>query len=621
MLKNSLALAQTVLCAGLTIVPAAPAQTYSVLTDCDSANASSSAPLTRGSDGNLYGTTTKGQTYGTVFRATTSGALTTLHNFVKTDGSSPVGGVIAASDGNLYGATNQGGSYSYGTVFRVSTGGAFASVYSFTGGTTGSSPTGKLLQASDGNLYGVTNAGGANGCGTIYQITTSGSYTSVHSFSCSSEGGSPHDGMIEATDGNLYGTTSEAGPAGYGTAYRFSLDGTFTVVHAFGGTDGHTPYATLIQATDGMFYGTTEAGGSAGSGTVFRMTTTGALTTLHSFGGTDGKNPYGALVQGSDGNFYGTTYNGGNAIYGTIFVITPSGQFTRLHSFTGGDGQNPAAALIESSPGTFAGTTLIGGPNNDGVVFSLAYSSPLAPAPVINTNGVVPVYSTIPTIQSGEWISIYGTNLAAKAAAWNNDFPTSLGGTTVTIGGEPAYLWYVNSGQINLQVPDGLPAGSTAVVVTTGSGSASSAVTAAAQAPAFSLLDSKHVAGIILRPDGSGAYGGGTYDIVGPTGESLGYKTVAATVGDTVELFGVGFGVTNPSVPSGQAYSGAAPTVARVTVYIGGEPVTPSFAGLSSAGLYQLNITIPSALPTGDATIQGAVSNSVTQDGVVIALQ
>jgi uncharacterized protein (TIGR03437 family) len=548
--------------------------------------------------------------------------LTTLHNFVKTDGSSPVGGVIFASDGNLYGATNQGGSSSDGTVFRVSTAGAFASLYSFTGGTTdGSSPVGKLVQASDGNLYGVTNTGGANGCGTIYQITTSGSYTSVHSFSCSSDGGYPHDGMIQATDGNLYGTTSTGGPSGYGTAYRFDLDGTFTVLHAFGGADGHTPYAALIQATDGMFYGTTEQGGSAGLGTVYRLAMNGALTTLYSFTGTDGKNPYGALVQGSDGNFYGTTYYGGNAIYGALFVITPEGQFTRLHSFTGGDGQNPAAGLIEDPSGTFIGTTFTGGPNNDGVVFSLAYSSPLAPAPVINSNGVVPVDSTIPTIQSGEWISIYGSNLAAKSATWNNDFPTSLGGTTVTIGGDPAYLWYVNSGQINLQVPDGLPAGSTSVVVTTGSGSTSSAVTLAPQAPSFSLLDSKHVAGIILRSDGSGAYGGGAYDIVGPTGEALGYKTVAATAGDTVELFGVGFGATNPSVPSGQAYSGAAPTVDSVTVYIDGAPVIPGFAGLSSAGLYQLNITIPSALPTGDVTIQGAVSNSVTQDGVVIALQ
>jgi len=553
---------------------------------------------------------------------TPSGSLTTLHNFVKTDGSSPTGGVVFASDGNLYGTTNQGGSPNAGTVFKVTPGGAFTSLYSFTGTTLdGGSPVGKLVPASDGNLYGVASAGGANNCGSIYQITTSGTFTLMYSFNCPSDGGDPHDGMIQATDGNLYGTTSEAGPAGYGTAYRFTLDGTFTVVHAFGGADGHTPYSALIQATDGMFYGTTQAGGSAGLGTVFRMTTNGALTTLYSFSGTDGKNPWGALVQGSDGNFYGTTYNGGNAIYGTIFVITPEGQLTRLHSFTGGDGQNPAAGLAEDPAGTFIGTTFVGGTNNDGVVFSLTYSAPPPPAPSINTNGVVPVYSTVPIIQSGEWISIYGDNLAAKSATWNSDFPTSLGGTTVTIGGEPAYLWYVSSGQINLQVPDGLPAGSTSVVVTTGSGSASSAVTVASRAPSFCLLDSKHVAGIIPRSDGSGAYGGGTYDIVGPTGESLGYKTVAATAGDTVELFGVGFGATNPHVPAGQAYSGAAPTISPVTVYINGTAITPSFAGISEAGLYQLNVTIPSGLPTGDVSLQAAVSGSQTPSGTVISLR
>jgi len=611
----------TVFCASLAVILPMQAQTYSILTECDSANVSSSAPLTLGSDGYLYGTTTKGKTYGTVFKMTPSGSLTTLHNFVKTDGSSPTGGVVFASDGNLYGTTNQGGSPNAGTVFKVSPGGAFTSLYSFTGTTTdGGSPVGKLVQASDGNLYGVASAGGANHCGSIYQITTSGTFTLMYSFNCPSDGGSPHDGMILASDGNLYGTTSTGG-SGYGTAYRFGLDGTFTVIHHFGGADGQTPYAALIQAADGMFYGTTAQGGSAGIGTVFRLTMSGVLTTLHSFSGTDGKNPYGSLLQGADGNFYGTTYYGGNAIYGTIFVVTPEGQLTRLHSFAGGDGQNPAAGLAEDPSGTFIGTTSVGGTNNDGVVFSLTYSAPPPPAPNINANGVVPVYSTVPVIQTGEWISIYGSNLAAKSATWNNDFPTSLGGTRVTIGGEQAYLWYVNPGQINMQVPDGLSTGSTSVVVTTPSGSATAAVTVALQAPAFCLLDSKHVAGIILRSDASGAYGSGSYDILGPTGKTLGYPTVAATAGDSVELFGVGFGPVNPPVPAGQPFSGAAATVAPVTVYLNGISITPTFAGMSSAGLYQLNITIPSGLPTGDVFLQATVSDSQTPSGAVIALQ
>jgi uncharacterized protein (TIGR03437 family) len=611
--------AHFVLCAGLAAMHSCQAQTYSILADFNYINKSPLAPLTQGSDGNLYGTTEKGNTYGTIFRMTPSGTLTTLYYFAQTDGSSPTGGVVFASDGNLWGTTNQGGSSSTGTIFKMSSAGSLTSVYSFGASTSdGSAPTGNLVQAGDGNLYGVTSGGGSGGCGTIYQITMSGTYTSKYSFTCSTDGGFPKGGMIWATDGNLYGTTSSGGSGNYGTAFRFSLGGTYTVLHAFGGSDGHVLNAGLIQATDGNFYGTTYTGGSAGFGTVFQLTAAGTLTTLHNFTGTDGKTPVAPLLQGADGNLYGTADGGGTAGYGTVFSLTPGGQFTLLHSFTGTDGQNPAAGLIEDPAGTLIGVTFGGGANNDGVVYSVTYSTS---APAINSNGVVPVYSTVPTIQPGEWVSIYGRNLANQSATWNNNFPTSLGGTTVTIGGAPAYLWYVNSSQINLQVPDDLSAGSKSVVVTTGSGSASSAVTVASQAPSFSLLDAKHVAAIILRSDGSGAYGGGTYDIVGPTGESLGYKTVAATAGDTVELFGVGFGATNPHVPAGQAYSGAAPTISPVTVYINGTAITPSFAGISAAGLYQLNVTVPSGLPTGDVSLQAAESGSQTPLGTVISLR
>src|SRR5208283_1417022 len=130
-----------------------------------------------------------------------------------------------------------------------------------------------------------------------------------------------------------------------------------------------------------------------------------------------------------------------------------------------------------------------------------------------------------------------------------------------------------------------------------------SAVTLAPFAPSFSLLDSKHVAGIIPRSNGSGAYGGGTYDIIGPTGSSLGYATVAARAGDTVELFGVGFGPTNPPVPAGAAFSGAAATTNPVTLSINSVSVTPFFAGETSAGLYQLNVTIPAGLGAGDVPL------------------
>jgi uncharacterized protein (TIGR03437 family) len=183
--------------------------------------------------------------------------------------------------------------------------------------------------------------------------------------------------------------------------------------------------------------------------------------------------------------------------------------------------------------------------------------------PAISSGGIVPG-----TIQPGEWVSIYGTNLASGTATWTGNFPTSLGGTSVTINGRAAYLSFVSPGQINLQAPNDTAAGAVPVVVTTGIGSATSSVTLAQFGPTFFSLDGKHVAAIIVRTNGSGVYGGGSYDILGPTGTSLGYPTVAAKAGDTVELFGTGFGPTSPGVLAGQAYSGAAPTTNPVSVRI-----------------------------------------------------
>jgi uncharacterized protein (TIGR03437 family) len=135
------------------------------------------------------------------------------------------------------------------------------------------------------------------------------------------------------------------------------------------------------------------------------------------------------------------------------------------------------------------------------------------------------------------------------------DFPTSLGGTTVTINGKAAYLSFVSPGQINLQAPDDTATGVVPVVVTTSAGNATSSVTLFPYSPAFDLLDSMHVAAIIIRSDGSGAYGGGAYDIVGPDGNCFGYYTVSAKAGDLGEIFGVGFGPTTPTVPAGKAFS------------------------------------------------------------------
>jgi len=243
-------------------------------------------------------------------------------------------------------------------------------------------------------------------------------------------------------------------------------------------------------------------------------------------------------------------------------------------------------------------------------------------SPTIGAGGILPHDSrTATAIQPGSWVDIYGTNLASGTATWNGDFPASLGGASVTVNNKPAYLSYASPTQINIQAPDDTATGMVNVTVTSGGASATSTVNLASFGPSFSLLDGTHVAAIILRSDGSGTYSGGSYDIVGPTGTSLGYKTVAAKAGDVVELFGVGFGPTNPAVPAGQPYSGAAPTTNPVRLQIHGTSVTPFFSGISGAGLYQINLTIPPGLGTGDQPLLATVGGIQTQSFAVLSLQ
>src|SRR5579863_517298 len=241
--------------------------------------------------------------------------------------------------------------------------------------------------------------------------------------------------------------------------------------------------------------------------------------------------------------------------------------------------------------------------------------------PKIATGGITPIFSSSTTVQPGSWVSIYGTNLASGTAQWKGNFPTVLGGVTVTIDGKRAFLSYVSPTQINLQAPDDSTTGLVEVTVTNAAGSATSTVALGQFGPSFLLFDGAHVAGIILRSDGSGAYGGGTYDILGPTGTSLGFPTVAAKAGDTVELFGVGFGPTSPVVPAGQAFSGAARAVNPVQLAIATAAVNPLFAGLSAAGVYQINVTIPAGLGSGDQPLAGIAGGTRARTRAGISLQ
>jgi uncharacterized repeat protein (TIGR03803 family) len=336
------------------------------------------APLMQAADGNFYGTTRSGGTAvnGTIFKITPGGTITVLHSFTgNPDGSVPYAGLIQATDGNFYGTTNQGGDFFVGAVFKMTPAGTVTIIHSFTSSTEGGFPYAGLIQASDGNFYGTTSSGGSSNRGTVFKVTPAGVLTVLHAFTGNPDGGGSLAPLVQGTDGNFYGTTAGGGTSNLGTAFVMTPTGTLTVLHSFtGGADGSAPqYGGLIQAADGNFYGTTY-NGAFGFGTVFKMTSGGTVTTPYSFGGSiDGGNPVGGVVQGADGNFYGTTSRGGLTGNGVVFKLPSAGMYSVLHSFAGGstDGANPQSGVIQGTDGNFYGTTFEGGAGNAGTIFKL----------------------------------------------------------------------------------------------------------------------------------------------------------------------------------------------------------------------------------------------------------
>src|SRR5271165_4529081 len=336
---------------------ASPAQVTTLANfDFYLSGASPNAPLIQAFDGNFYGTTEQGGAHngGTVFKVTPTGALTVLYHFCSKlaciDGSNPEVGLAQGADGNFYGTTPTGGAYNLGTVFKITPSGKLTTLYSFCSQSScidGREPSSGLTPDAGGTFYGTTDSGGAKGDGTVFKITPSGVLTTLYSFNFT-DGSNPRRGLEQATDGNFYGITTGGGAKEYGTVFQITPTGVLTTLYSFCSqtncTDGNEPRG-LVQAADGNFYGTTAFGGAyynnycsadPGCGTVFEITPAGVLTTLYSFCSQpncpDGGHPVG-LVQATDGNFYGATEGGGANGHGTVFEITPSGTLTTLYSF------------------------------------------------------------------------------------------------------------------------------------------------------------------------------------------------------------------------------------------------------------------------------------------------
>jgi uncharacterized repeat protein (TIGR03803 family) len=440
-----------------------PAQTFTNLVNFAGTNGENPfyVSLVQGTDGNFYGTTMLGGAYGRglIFSVTSDGSLTTVHSFHhSTGGAYLYAGLVLATDGDFYGITEAGGAYGRGTFFKINSAGMLTTLYSFSH----HFPQRALqsagpIQAKDGNFYGISYGGGTYGYGTVFKLTPGGKLTILHSFTGRADGQHPSGGLVEGMDRNLYGTTQNGGDNGaYGTVFKITPTGALTTLHSFDGMDGSGPVGGLVEATDGNFYGTTSQGGTStacynGCGTIFKITPSGALTTLHSFSWTDGNQPYDSLVQATDGNLYGTTAGGGTSNgYGTIFSISPDGTFTTLHIFDQTDGSSPDGGLLQATDGNFYGITTYGAVNNCpdgcGTVFSLSV-------------GLGPFVKTLPTSgKVGTSVKIMGTDLTNA--------------TSVSFNGTAVEFTVVSATEVTTTVPVGATTGE--VQVTTSSGMLSS---------------------------------------------------------------------------------------------------------------------------------------------------
>jgi uncharacterized repeat protein (TIGR03803 family) len=309
--------------------------------------------------------------------------LTTLFNFHSFASAT---GLTQSTSGNLYGAVIGGG----GTIFKVTPAGTVTPVYVFcndTGCPNGRSPSSGLVQASNGDLYGGTTSLTALGSslgGTIFKLTPAGALTTLYTFEHTGkifpEGKYPLAALMQSASGDLYGTAYQGGDRNDGTVFKITPGGAFTTLHIFDGADGSGPTGVLWQTGNGEIYGTTTSGGLYGGGTVFEIGGIASLTTLYQFcavaGCPDGAGPSGVTQAGS-GDFFGTTFMGGTHGGGTIFRMTSSGALTTLYNFcneSGCPGGWGPSSLVQGADGNLYGSTSWGGSFNGGTIFKISLS-------------------------------------------------------------------------------------------------------------------------------------------------------------------------------------------------------------------------------------------------------
>jgi uncharacterized repeat protein (TIGR03803 family) len=513
------------------------AQNFSVLHDFGTYTGDATYPAWIGSivqarDGNLYSTTSTGGAYnlGAIFQLTPNGQEKIVYSFNRPLAFTPSSGLTLGNDGALYGTTGAGGTnmYDAGTVFRFTTGGQFTVLHTFNTND-GAQPEAPPIQAADGSWYGTTHYGAGGVWGTVYKISPSGVFKSLV------QGFGHPSALTLGTDGNLYGTTLwPGGTKGGGTIFKITPQGTLNVLYNFAGgsTDGWDPRGCIIQASDGNFYGTTYAGGTNNLGTVYKMTPAGVVKVIYSFENTStnpaGNGPFAGLVQATDGKFYGATYGGGG-LYGSagvLFQVTSTPTYKVLYPFSATIGAHPIVSLLQHTNGKLYGDTYEGaaGP---GMAYSLGmglgpfvtflraqsvgkvgktigiFGQSFNGATKVSFNGAASSFTIVSdtyltaTVPNGAktgpitvtaFASTLKSNTTFRVTPQITSFTPASGSvgskvtitgvslaqtTKVTIGGKNATFIVVNDSTVTARVPTGAVTGKT-IAITTAGGSATS---------------------------------------------------------------------------------------------------------------------------------------------------